>query len=215
MKRDLQQSLRSSSLSFVPMLSQTIILSLLLSGSVAYASSPGPRRLDLPNGPRSNATASRTIQRRTAGVPITPADWPTTTQAGPIPSYTKASTADPYLNSLSYALNNAGNSLFTAQYTGELTYYDTASVACGDVYDDSTYTAAISHELYDSWPGFTAGSNTNRTSHAYSRKNNRSQLTRHPLGNPVCGPWVPGRQIQNQVTGAWEQVVSSSDGTVQ
>lgn len=190
------------------MLSQTILLSLLLSGSVVSASSSGPRRLDLPNGPRSNATASRTIQRRTAGVPITPADWPTTTQAGPIPSYTKASTADPYLNSLSYALNNAGNSLFTAQYTGDLTYYDTASVACGDVYDDSTYTAAISHELYDSWPGFTAGSNTNRTSPVCFCKNDQLQLTDRLLSTRKSCMWTLGSWATDTEPSHWRMGAS-------
>ncbi|KZV90802.1 hypothetical protein EXIGLDRAFT_565251, partial [Exidia glandulosa HHB12029] len=51
--------------------------------------------------------------------------------------------------------------------TGVMTYYGQGQTACGDVYDDSTYTAAISHTTYDAWPG--ASPSTNR--------------------NPVCGPF--------------------------
>ncbi|KAJ7840372.1 hypothetical protein B0H14DRAFT_2360685, partial [Mycena olivaceomarginata] len=44
--------------------------------------------------------------------------------------------------------------------------------ACGDVYDDSSFTAAVSHLMYDAWPG------------ANPTETNR---------NPICGPFVPGR----------------------
>lgn len=148
------------------MMSQVIILSLLTFSIFASASTPGPRRLNhdgsFDKHSRSNITATRTMNRRTAGAPVTPSDWPTTTQAGATPSITAVTAADPYLDSLSYALNNAKNSLWTATYSGDLTYYDTASVACGDVYTDSDYIAAISESLFDSWPGFTSGGNTNR-----------------------------------------------------
>ncbi|EJD48653.1 hypothetical protein AURDEDRAFT_85526 [Auricularia subglabra TFB-10046 SS5] len=52
-----------------------------------------------------------------------------------------------------------------------MTYYGQGGVACGDTYDDTTYTAAISRITYDAWPG--ASASTNR--------------------NPVCGPFVDGR----------------------
>jgi hypothetical protein len=53
-----------------------------------------------------------------------------------------------------------------------MTYYDTGLVACGDQFDDSTYTAAVSKLMFDAWPGANTAS-TNR--------------------NPVCGPFVDGR----------------------
>lgn len=156
------------------MLSKAFILSFVLSG--VFASSPGPRRLhhDVAHKhahARSvNVTGTPTIHGRTVGVPVTPADWPTTTQAGAIPSITAVNAADPNLISLSYALNNAGNSLFTTKYTGDLTYYATGQTSCGDVQVDTSYTAAVSHLMYDTWPGVTA--NPNRRSH-------RSQATSH------------------------------------
>lgn len=91
-----------------------------------------------------------------------PPDWPTVTQPADTYSATKTSPADPYLTSISQALDNTQNSLFTAQYTGDLTYYGQGQTSCGDVYTDQTYTAAISHLVYDSWPGATV--NTNRGS---------------------------------------------------
>ncbi|KAF8192652.1 barwin-like endoglucanase [Mycena galopus ATCC 62051] len=47
--------------------------------------------------------------------------------------------------------------------------------ACGDVYDDSSFTAAVSRLMFDNWPG--ASSAQNR--------------------NPICGPFVPGRKALN------------------
>lgn len=157
------------------MLPGTTTLSLLLLATLASAKS-SPRRLNhdihegnLPRQPhlirepgptRTYSARAYSHNRRTAGAPVTPSDWPTTTQPAATPSITVASAADPYLLSLSYALNNQNNALWTTQYTGDLTYYATGSVSCGDVYTDSTYTAAISHLMYDAWPGYTA--NTNR-----------------------------------------------------
>lgn len=96
-----------------------------------------------------------------------PSNWPTITQPGSTYSATKTSPADPYLTSISQALDNTKNTKFTAQYTGDFTYYAQSLTSCGDVYDDSTLTAAISHILYDSWPGAML-SNTNRMSLIFS-----------------------------------------------
>lgn len=109
------------------MLFNTILLSTLVSSAAvvsASASDHGSNRV------HSRQRASPTVGKRTTGAAVVPADWPTTTQAGPIPSFTAANSADPYLESISDALNNAGNSLWTTSYTGDLTYYDTGSVAC-------------------------------------------------------------------------------------
>ena len=78
----------------------------------------------------SRRHSTPTIDKRTTGAPVVPADWPTTTQAGPIPSATAASAADPFLLSISDALNNNGNSMWTTKYTGDLTFYGTGITAC-------------------------------------------------------------------------------------
>ncbi|KAF9521185.1 hypothetical protein BS47DRAFT_1335299 [Hydnum rufescens UP504] len=120
-----------------------------------------------------------------------PADWPTKTQGGPTYSATAASPADPYLRSVSDALNNKENPLFTEEHTGDLTYYGQGLGACGDTYDDSTYTAAISHVLYDAWPGATE--ETNR--------------------NAICGPYSPGRQVLG-LSGLFQSAVESHVGSI-
>ncbi|KAJ7079979.1 hypothetical protein B0H15DRAFT_857557 [Mycena belliarum] len=104
--------------------------------------------------------------------PVKPADWPSATQAGPKPASTVASAADPYLKELSKAIDNSGNPDFTAVHTGEMTYYGQGLGACGDVYDDNSFTAAVSMIMFDRWPGSTGQQNR----------------------NPMCGPFVPGRQ---------------------
>ncbi|KAG6826927.1 hypothetical protein H0H92_013884 [Tricholoma furcatifolium] len=107
------------------------------------------------------------------GVAFKPADWPTATQAGAAPTSTVASTSDPYLMELSKASNNADNALYTEKHVGQMTYYGQGLGACGDTYNDSSFTAAVSHLMYDAWPG--ASEETNR--------------------NPICGPYVSGRKV--------------------
>lgn len=69
--------------------------------------------------------------------------------------------------------------------------------ACGDTYDDDSFTAAVSRLMYDKWPGAVAG------------EMNRYVLFQHasfpcslhgvcPPRNPICGPFVPGRKTINQ-----------------
>jgi len=123
-------------------------------------------------------------------VPTKPADWPTATQAGGAqPTSTVASAKDPYLKELSKALDNSQNPLFSKVYKGDMTYYGQGLGACGDVYDDNSFTAAISQHLYDIWPG--ASSAQNR--------------------NPVCGPFVPGRTALN-MQGLMVSAVKSTIG---
>jgi len=51
-----------------------------------------------------------------------PSDWPTVTQPGAAPAATRTSPADPYLRSLSQALDNSKNPLFTDVHKGQMTY---------------------------------------------------------------------------------------------
>ncbi|KAG6874131.1 hypothetical protein C0995_005547 [Termitomyces sp. Mi166 len=106
------------------------------------------------------------------GVAFKPDNWPTETQAGAAPAATRTSAADPFLMELSKSYNNKNNHLYTQVHTGDMTFYSTGTVACGDTYEDSSFTAAVSKIMYDAWPGATA--ETNR--------------------NPICGPYVPGRK---------------------
>ncbi|KAG5337153.1 hypothetical protein J132_07720 [Termitomyces sp. J132] len=111
----------------------------------------------------------------TAGAAFKPAEWPAQTQAGAAPAATRASAADPFLTELSKSFNNKNNAYYTKVHTGDMTFYSTGTVSCGDTYDDSTFTAAVSKLMFDHWPGATA--ETNR--------------------NPICGPYVPGRKSLN------------------
>ncbi|KAJ7847243.1 hypothetical protein B0H14DRAFT_2770348 [Mycena olivaceomarginata] len=119
-----------------------------------------------------------------------PTGWPTATLPAAAPTSTVTSTSDPYLKELSKASNNSGVSDFTSEHKGDMTYYfgDDISVACGDVYDDNSYTAAVSYLIYDAWPG----ANTNET--------NR---------NPICGPFVPGRTLLDSASGDVVSVIKS------
>jgi hypothetical protein len=68
-----------------------------------------------------------------------------------------------------------------------MTYYGQGLGACGDVYDDSSFTAAVSMLMFDNWPGASAEQNR----------------------NPICGPFVPGRKALNNA-GVMANAVSSS-----
>lgn len=237
----LQLTLSRTPTRFDQMLPQVAFLSFFAVFSAASAATAGPRRLDR-NGPfhshaRSDIAASKTVNRRAAGAPVTPPDWPTTTQAGATPSVTAVTSADPYLNSLSYALNNAGNSLWTATYSGDLTYVRShlrinrfynpsllirlaSMIQLALPVGTSILTATIS--LLSRRASSIAGLVSKRVvilivsgfPH-HLRLQTLSSILLFATGNPVCGPWTPGRQVQNQVTGVWETVVSSSDGTMQ
>ncbi|KAF7326651.1 DPBB-1 domain-containing protein [Mycena venus] len=119
--------------------------------------------------------------------PVKPADWPTATQAGAAPTSNVASASDPYLKELSKAYDNSGNHFFTDTHTGDMTYYGQGLGACGDVYDDNSFTAAVSHLMFDNWPG---------ASYAQNR-------------NPICGAFVPGRKAINNA-GEMVSVIQSS-----
>jgi len=71
-----------------------------------------------------------------------------------------------------------------------MTYYGQGLGACGDVYDDTTFTAAVSHLMFDSWPGASAAQNR----------------------NPICGPFVPGRMTLNDAGVMVSAVKSSVSG---
>ncbi|KAK7055409.1 DPBB-1 domain-containing protein [Favolaschia claudopus] len=155
------------------------------SSSHSAASTTAKQHSSSPSTPASSLTGGSIA----AGVfkAIKPADWPTATHAGAMPSSTVASSHDPYLKALSNALDNSENHFFTETHTGDMTYYGQGLGACGDVYDDDSFTAAISMKMFDNWPGSTG-------------EQNRS---------PACGPFVPARKALNDA-GLMVSVVQSS-----
>lgn len=86
-----------------------------------------------------------------------PSGWQTVTRSAFGP--TRTSDADPYLLSLSEAVDNSANHWFTSVHEGNMTYYGQGLGACGDTYDDKSFTAAVSMIMFDAWPGATAEQN--------------------------------------------------------
>jgi Lytic transglycolase len=81
--------------------------------------------------------------------------------------------------------------------------------ACGDTYNDSSFTAAVPMDMYDSWPGATAEQNRyvpNTFPAIVPRPNNH-------LSNPICGPFVPGRKIIDS-TGSFKTAVPGPEFAV-
>ncbi|KAJ7023245.1 hypothetical protein C8F04DRAFT_1048143 [Mycena alexandri] len=142
----------------------------------AAASSPGQDSGSSPSSGKSSSSSGGTGSVVAGDFkPVKPAHWPTATQSGPQPTSTVASGSDPYLEELSKAIDNSGNAFFTQSHTGDMTYYGQGLGACGDVYDDNSFTAAVSKLMFDVWPGASAEQNR----------------------NPICGPFVPGRKFLN------------------
>jgi len=125
-------------------------------------------------------------------VGLKPANWPTKTQPGAAPVAHRTSPADPYLMELSKSYNNNGNHFYTDTHRGQMTYYGQGLGACGDTYNDQSFTAAVSKLMYDAWPGAWAG-----------------EMNR----NPICGPFVPGRKMLN-AAGTYDTVVPGSSFAV-
>ncbi|KAG6864301.1 hypothetical protein C0991_010751 [Blastosporella zonata] len=143
------------------------------------------------SSPKPSSNNGGNVVGNILGVAFKPSDWPTATQPGAAPAATRTSPADPYLMELSKSYNNKDNDYYTTKHTGQMTYYGQGLGACGDTYDDSSFTAAVSMIMYDAWPGATA--ETNR--------------------NPICGPYVMGRKTISS-SGSFITSVSSPDGFV-
>nr|GAT51172.1 predicted protein [Mycena chlorophos] len=142
--------------------------------------------------PTSSASDSTATNAIAAGdfTPTKPSDWPTATQHGDVPTSTVASSSDPYLEELSKGIDYSSYDVFTQVHSGDMTYYGQGLGACGDVYDDNSFTAAVSHLMFDAWLG------------ADPSAQNR---------NPICGPFVPGRQALNS-EGVMATAIKSSIG---
>ncbi|EJD39735.1 hypothetical protein AURDEDRAFT_70891 [Auricularia subglabra TFB-10046 SS5] len=69
-----------------------------------------------------------------------------------------------------------------AAHIGDATFYDVGLGSCGAYNVPTDFIAAVSHELYDTFPGYSGG---------------------NPNNNPICGGWATafhnGRSIRFQV----------------
>ncbi|KIP11361.1 hypothetical protein PHLGIDRAFT_99997 [Phlebiopsis gigantea 11061_1 CR5-6] len=67
----------------------------------------------------------------------------------------------------------------TGTHTGQATYYATGLGACGITNTDTDYIAAVSHTLFDNYPGYTSG---------------------NPNNNPICNKKVTANYNGKKVT---------------
>ncbi|KAI0632893.1 RlpA-like double-psi beta-barrel-protein domain-containing protein-containing protein [Trametes polyzona] len=132
---------------------------------------------------------ARSSSAAPTGVPLNvesnpPAAAPTTTHAAPTttPETTKHTTTDaapPANTSKPPPSTGNGPSYLVGTQSGDGTFYDTGLTACGVVNKDSDYIAAVSHLLFDSFPGYTGG---------------------NPNNNPICGRKVTATYQGKSVT---------------
>ncbi|KAM6498182.1 RlpA-like double-psi beta-barrel-containing domain containing protein [Amanita muscaria] len=105
--------------------------------------SPSPSPSPSPNPPKVQATPSPSPSPQVKPAPyVAPKPATTTPQAAPSPSPT----------------NSGGNSglpsFLVGTQTGQGTYYSTGLGACGITNQDTDYIAAVSHILFDAFPGY-------------------------------------------------------------
>ncbi|THG98129.1 hypothetical protein EW026_g3998 [Hermanssonia centrifuga] len=108
--------------------------------------------------PSSKSTALETpIPRITSEAPTAPtsASVAPTSAAPAKPTITRAA-----LPAVTSTASSSDNSLLTATHTGDATFYATGLGACGIVNEDSDFIAAVSHILFDEFPGYN-GANPN------------------------------------------------------
>ncbi|KAI0756636.1 RlpA-like double-psi beta-barrel-protein domain-containing protein-containing protein [Daedaleopsis nitida] len=88
----------------------------------------------------------------------TKAAAPTTTKA-PEPTTTKAASPTPTTTAASSGNDPLG--ILTGTHSGDGTFYNTGLTACGITNTDSELIAAVSHELFDNFPGYQGGNPNN------------------------------------------------------
>jgi len=148
------------------------------------------------NGRCAGRNSTSSITSSTAAIG-NPAGYPTTTTSSEVPttatSVTTTTTAKdhphhahntPHLplttSSSSYETTTApsGGGGSSGDYSGDGTYYGVSLGACGWTNTDNELVAAVSHILYDGWPGATA----------------------NPNNNPICGRYATAHYGSNSVT---------------
>lgn len=119
--------------------------------------------------------------------PVNVAPVPTTANndkpAAPEPTPSPSPSPDPAPAPSPAPVDNSGPDFMRGTQTGEGTYYDTGLGACGITNNDSDYIAAVSHLLFDNFPGYDGV---------------------NPNNNPMCGRSVTvnfqGRSIVVKLT---------------
>jgi len=121
--------------------------------------------------PLPSSSKAKTPQMETpTTTKATPSDTPAP-QAAPAPT----TTSEPSSSNI----GSGGPSYLYGTQTGDATYYSTGLGACGIVNHDTDYIAAVSHLLFDTYPGYDGG---------------------NPNNNPVCGRKVTASYQGNSVT---------------
>jgi len=105
----------------------------------------------------------------------------TTLKASPKATPQASPKASPTSSAAKPASTSGGNlpSYLVGTQTGQGTYYGTGLGACGITNNDSQYIAAVSHLLFDTFPGYTSG---------------------NPNNNPICGKQVTAHYQGKSVT---------------
>ncbi|KAF9229362.1 hypothetical protein BS17DRAFT_771340 [Gyrodon lividus] len=102
---------------------------------------------------------------------------PTTSQAPPSPPTTTS--APPPAQTSSSSSNSGEPSFMIGTQAGQGTYYATGLGACGITNNDGQPIAAVSHLLFDAYPGYDGV---------------------NPNDNPVCGKWVTATSGSSSVS---------------
>ncbi|KAF8315049.1 hypothetical protein DL93DRAFT_2079744 [Clavulina sp. PMI_390] len=127
----------------------------------------------------STTTSLKMVKTTTTsvGAPGNPGGDPTTTSTPTTTKHTTSThTTSKAAKTTSVSSGGGGGSGTT--YSGDGTYYGTGLGACGITSKDTDYIVAVSHLLYDSYPGATA----------------------NPNDNPICGKKIEAHYGGNSVT---------------
>ncbi|KAH9944071.1 RlpA-like double-psi beta-barrel-protein domain-containing protein-containing protein [Epithele typhae] len=92
---------------------------------------------------------------------------------------TKTSTSEAPATTSSTSSANDPLGILTGTHTGQATYYATGLGACGITNTDSDFIVAVSHELFDNYPGYAGG---------------------NPNNNPMCGKSINVNYNGHQIT---------------
>ncbi|OSD03599.1 hypothetical protein PYCCODRAFT_1451679 [Trametes coccinea BRFM310] len=113
----------------------------------------------------------------------TPAETKPTSTATPSTTHHSSSAAPATSSAASTGSSSDEPSYMTGTQTGDGTYYSTGLGSCGITNQDSDHIVAVSHLLYDSYPGYTGA---------------------NPNNNPVCGRKITatyqGKSVEVTVT---------------
>jgi hypothetical protein len=120
--------------------------------------------------PATTSSAAPPPPPKTSHTPPPPKATPPPPKATPTPPPTQGSGS---------SASGSTDPLFTDTHSGDATFYATGLGSCGITNHDTDFIAAVSHLLYDSFPGYEGG---------------------NPNNNPICGRKVTAHYGGNEVT---------------